>query len=261
MSLSFGIKNNSLIQLDQEDILKGFHASYAYEVFRLIKARPLFLKLHYQRLVKTCRSLDIKPPKWEVLDEDIQKLISLNQIENINIKIALDQNYYAVFPIISNYPTNEQYLRGVECALLWEERKQPEIKTFQQDLRRKSNKQMSQRDIYESVLVNQEGHITEGSRSNLFFIQDSKLITAPDDWVLPGITRLKVLELCRDLKFEVQISAIALADLPQMDAAFICGTSPGILPIAQIEDIHFDVDNPVLQKIHHSYHTKYLSYQ
>jgi len=260
-TINFGIKNKNLIHLDQEDILLGFHPAYVYEVFRLINEHPLFLDLHYERLVNACKTLNIIPPKLERLQEDIQQLILKNQINNNNIKIAVDQEKYAVYPIASRYPTDEEYLRGVKCALLWEERKQPEIKTFQKDLRKKSNKQISQQDIYESILVNKNAMITEGSRSNLFFIQASHLITAPDHLVLPGITRIKILEFCKEQNYKVIYRTISIKELSKMDAAFICGTSPGVLPISSIENHFFDVKNNILHKLHYGYHSKYLSYE
>lgn len=257
-TIAYGIKNKNLIRLDQEDILNGFHPNYAYEVIRLFKACPLFLDLHYERLVKTCQSLKIHPPKFEQVLSDIEKVTQESQIQNNNIKISVDQHNYAVFPILSNYPTRENYLRGVSCSFLFEERENPEIKAFQSELREKSNKQISQQEIYESVLVNQKGFITEGSRSSLFFIQANKLFTAPDHSVLPGITRLKVIELCNDLNIKVNKEPISINNLSDIDAAFICGTSPGVLPISNIEDYHFDVKNFVLQEIHQAYHSKYL---
>lgn len=258
-TINLGIKNKNLIRLDQEDILAGFDPKYAYEVIRLINTRPLFFDLHYERLVKTCECLKILPPKYEQILADVELICQKNQIQNNNIKIAVDLNNDALFPIPSKYPSKEDYLRGVSCSFLFEERENPEIKTFQADLREKSNKQISQQDIYESVLVNQKGFITEGSRSSLFFIRGNNIFTAPDHLVLPGITRYKVIELCKRLNINTKEELISIDNLSEIDAAFICGTSPGILPISIIDDYHFDVQNSVLQKIHNAYHSKYLT--
>lgn len=260
-NLNLGIKNNKLFNNENNSLLDGFQDCYAYEVIRLIQTRPLFLDLHYDRLIKTCKSLDISPPKKEKIESDIVLLILENQIQNINIKIAVDQNNYAIFPIPSKYPDPHEYLRGVSCSLLFEERENPEIKAFQSGLRKKANEQISQQDIYESVLVNKEGFITEGSRSNLFFIQGHHLITATDHLVLAGITRLKVIEMCKELNYSIIFSPVSIDKLSSIDAAFICGTSPGVLPISHIERIKFDVQNTILNKVHISYHTKYLSYE
>lgn len=254
-----GLLNNSWTYLAKKDILQGFESSYAYEVVRLIETCPLFLDLHYQRLIKTCDSLNISSPEYRILENDIVKLVEQNQLKSINIKIAIDKRNYAVFPIPSKYPSGEDYLRGVSCSILSEERENPEIKAFQAELREKSDRQISQQEIYESVLVNRNGKITEGSRSSLFFIKGTKIYTAPDQLVLAGITRLKVLELCNDLNLNIEYKAISTDELPQIDASFICGTSPGILPVSNIESFKFDIQNHILQQIHNLYHSKYLS--
>lgn len=254
-----GLRNNSWIQLDKENILKDFELSYAYEVIRLLESRPLFLDLHYERLIKTCNSLNIEPPQKAKIIEDITNLVKISRIQNTNIKIAIDKNHYAIYPIVSRYPTKENYLRGVSCSLLFEERESPEIKAYQSELREKANEQISALDIYESILVNKDGLMTEGSRSNLFFIKGNEIFTAPDQLVLAGITRLKVLELIKELNLTIKFEAVSKNELFQIGAAFICGTSPGVLPLANIENFKLNVENSILLKIHRLYHSRYLS--
>jgi len=254
-----GIRNSELFDLNDGEILEGFQDAYAYEVLRLIKARPLFLDLHYQRLIKTCDALAFSPPKLNTLEKQILLLTEKNKVSEINFKIVVDKNNFAVFPIKSSYPTHEMYLRGVNCGLLFEEREKPDIKAFQSDLREKSNKQISRQDIFESVLVNRDGMITEGSRSNLFFIGDDAIYTAPDALVLGGITRLKVLEICEELELKVEFQSISIDQLKQIKAAFICGTSPGVLPVHSIDEFTFDPQNEILLKIHQGYHARFLN--
>jgi branched-subunit amino acid aminotransferase/4-amino-4-deoxychorismate lyase len=43
--------------------------------------------------------------------------------------------------------------------------------------------------------------------------------------------------------------ALHISDLSQMDGGFICGTSPGVLPLNAVEEQLLDAKNPVLQKI------------
>jgi branched-chain amino acid aminotransferase len=210
-------------------------------------------------LIKTCDALSFSPPKLKTIEEQILLLSEKNEISEINFKIVVDKNNFAVFPIKSSYPTHEMYLRGVSCALLFEEREKPDIKAFQSELREKSNEQISRQDVFESVLVNRDGRITEGSRSNLFFIGNDAIYTAPDALVLGGITRLKVLEICKELELEVKFQAISTDQLKHIKAAFICGTSPGVLPIRTIDDSVFDPQNALLLKIHQLYHARFLN--
>ncbi len=57
---------------------------------------------------------------------------------------------------------------------------------------------------YEALLVNENGCIAEGSRSNIFFLIDELLFTPPSPSVLLGVARYHVLNLCRELTVPVR---------------------------------------------------------
>lgn len=139
-------------------------------------------------------------------------------------------------------------MRGVNCNFLHEERENPELKIFQAELRKKVDKKKQEAGVFESILVNEQGFITEGSKSNIFFIKDDELYTAPDYLVLSGITRQKIIEICKSFSIKVNFEAVHFQNMNTYDAAFICGTSPGVLPIKAVEDTSFQTDHPVLSK-------------
>lgn len=255
---SLSILNGKAKVISSVELNPIFSDHYAYEVIRLIHSKVLFLDLHFERLVKSCEALGYPPLEKSILLEELELLIRENHLQDINIKIMIRQEQRILFPIKSHYPAEEDYLRGVTCSLLFVERDNPSIKVHQELLRKKSNEQIQSKEIYESVLVNKEGKITEGSRSNLFFIKEDTIYTAPDALVLGGITRLKVIEIIQKLGLELKMDAISLDDLANCQAAFICGTSPGVLAIQNIEEIPFNVEHPMLLKIHQAYHQSYL---
>jgi len=250
------VLNHQIKEFTEEEVAKLFPNRYAYEVIRLIDGFPLFLEHHYQRLLKTCG--DNYPstlPSLKTLQEEITWLTKVNKLRNVNIKIIVSKEYRAIFAITSTYPRPEDYRQGVICNLLFEERENPEIKVFQAELRKKVAKKKQETGVFESILVNKNGRITEGSKSNIFFIKGKELFTAPSFLVLSGITRQKVLEICNKQSYKVNFDAVHYSKINQFDSAFICGTSPGILPIRKIEDVHFQVDNSILKTIHKYYHT------
>lgn len=255
---NIGVLNGELTSQTVEEMVASFSDKYAYEVIRLVNSKAMFLDLHIQRLVKSCEALKYPPLNISQLELEIGLLIKENALENINIKIIIQGNSRAIFPIESHYPSIEEYDRGVCCSLLFEERENPSLKVNQAVLRTKANEQIESEKIYESVLVNKKNQITEGSRSNLFFIKDQKLYTAPDHLVLGGITRLKVIEICTAHSIEVVFDAIDYRDLSKFQAAFICGTSPSVLPIRSVGDFDFDVENTLLRWIHSLFHEFYL---
>ena len=114
-------------------------------------------------------------------------------------------------------------------------------------MRGRTNKAIKSGELYEVFLVNRDGIITEGSRSNVFFIKNGEVYTSPTDTVLPGVTRTVIIKILEDAGIPLHYSAIKQEELSGFDAAFISGTSPKVLPVASIGDIVYDVDDPVLR--------------
>ena len=233
---------------------------YAYEVIRLINGHALFLDYHYHRLIKSCASnFEFHLPPLLEIEKAIQDIVDKQSLSQVNIKIMIGKQIFAIFPIDSNYPSYNEYSEGVPCNLVYDERENPELKIFQAELRKKVDKLKEEARAFESILVNREGLITEGSKSNLFFIKNDVIFTAPDHLVLGGITRLKIIEIIKENHLQLEMKAIPADKLSEYQAAFICGTSPGVLPINKIVNVYFDVQNSILELIHKSYHSKYLS--
>jgi len=89
----------------------------------------------------------------------------------------------------------------------------------------------------EAIVLNQDGHISEGSAENLFIVRDRVLITPPlSDNILEGITRAVVIQLARDeLGLEAIERPIDRTELYVADEAFFCGTGVQIAAIAFVD--------------------------
>ena len=128
-------------------------------------------------------------------------------------------------------------------------RENAEVKYINSGLREMTNRILQEKDVYEVLLIDKDGCITEGSRSNVFFIRDNMLYTAPLPNVLPGTSRKRVLNICREDKLNVIENCVNYNDVAHYEAAFITGTSPLVLPIARIDGIAFDPHHPLLVKV------------
>ena len=104
-------------------------------------------------------------------------------------------------------------------------------------------------------MINETGQITEGSRSNVFFVSNKKLYTAPLNLVLGGITRLKVIDICNKLKIDTVQECLNKEQLTDIDGAFITGTSPGVLAINKIDNIELNVNIDLIKQISTEYNT------
>jgi D-alanine transaminase len=86
----------------------------------------------------------------------------------------------------------------------------------------------------EGLLYN-DGYLTEGSRTSLFVVKNGRLLTAPQEWVLPGITRDVLAEVMRQTAYPV-IEEPMPVDLRLYQELFITSTSMHVMPITMVED-------------------------
>lgn len=88
----------------------------------------------------------------------------------------------------------------------------------------------------EAIMLNQNGHVAEGSAMNLFIVRDGRLITPPlTDNVLEGITRNTVLQLARELGIETVERSIDRTELYIADEVLFCGTGAQIAALTEID--------------------------
>ena len=224
-----------------------------YEVIRIAQSVPFFWEEHIGRFF---RSADIAgkviPFQAAQIKIFISELIERNKVTEGNVLVSCKTNL-KVFFIPHKYPEAEEYNKGVACGLLHAERENPNAKVFQTNVRATANKLISEHGFYEVILIDHAGLVTEGSRSNVFFIKGEKLFTALPNNVLLGITREKTFECAKAINVNVLEKDIMLSEISSFDAAFLTGTSPKILPVKQIEDIVFSTNHSILQELIYQY--------
>jgi branched-chain amino acid aminotransferase len=89
----------------------------------------------------------------------------------------------------------------------------------------------------EALVLNQNGHLAEGSAENVFIIRDGVAITPPvTENILEGITRRTVLQLLREaLDVPVIERLIDRTEVYLADEAFFCGTGVQVAAISQVD--------------------------
>jgi len=231
-----------------------FRGISPYEVLKLIKGVPLFFEDHYVRLKNSVLSKDLEFCLDDKLfKEHISTLAKINKVPSGNIKLLL--NFYQseenclVYFTRPKYPTNEQFNNGVRLSLYNVTRENPNAKIVNNSLNTLALQEKSRRGVYDILLMNNEGNITEGSMSNVFFIQGSDIYTPPLKSVLPGITRKHIILSCEKLGYSVIEKEIHQNVLKEFDSVFITGTSTNVLPVNAIENISLDPKNTTLRLV------------
>jgi len=244
----------------------SFHSDQSvYEVIRVIDEIPLFLEDHFDRLL---RSMQIQGLIFQMAFPDfkrnIAELVRVNQKVSGNVKFVYsvaDGNIHWAFSFIPHsYPTPDNYVLGVVTDLLFAERQNPNAKVIQTGIRDEANQMISDWKLYEVLLVDSSGLITEGSRSNVFFVKNDAFYTAPASMILEGITWKKVLVCLNELGFPVVEKPVSVDEINQFEAAFITGTSPKILPIRLIGSQVFDVRNKAVAELMENYNRMIQDY-
>jgi branched-chain amino acid aminotransferase len=230
-----------------------------YELIKVVNCVPTFVEKYLLR-VKNSLKL-INKSLWfdqKAFLEKIKRIIELNcvtDIDHLKILICFENQLYNHKDLFLAYfaeapvPTPEQYSNGVKTITLNAKRLNPNAKIFLPDLRKKSETLIEKLNIYEVILLSDDNTITEGSRSNIFFVKNNSLYTAELKQVLPGITRSNVIELARKNSIDVYETTIKYEEISNFEAAFLTGTSRKIVPVKNIDDITFDVQHNVVKKL------------
>ena len=88
----------------------------------------------------------------------------------------------------------------------------------------------------EAILMDKNGHISEGSGENLFIVKNSCLVTPTTDYCLNGITRQSVISIANDLNYKIEEKDLIFDDLLNADEAFYSGTAVEITPITKVNE-------------------------
>ena len=102
----------------------------------------------------------------------------------------------------------------------------------------------------EAILLDQKGVVCEGTGENVFLVRDGKLATPPHSAsILDGINRKSVIQIARDLGYEVVERDIARAELALADELFLTGTAAELTPVREIDDHPIGPPGPVTREI------------
>jgi branched-chain amino acid aminotransferase len=108
----------------------------------------------------------------------------------------------------------------------------------------------------EAVLLNADGHVAEASSANLFVVFEGRVETPPvSDDVLAGVTRGAVMQLARDLGYEVVERKIDRTELLLADEVFFTGTGAQIAEVVSIDNrpVGNGSSFPITRKLQETY--------
>ena len=238
-------KNGEILPVGQAVIpISNIEYSYGfgvYETIRVADGEPRFLQDHLERLEESARTIELEHPfTAERIEGHVRELVQRSEAGTCNIKILLigapkkEDATLFILCLNPHFIDKKLYRDGVACITYEYERAFPHAKTLnmlQSYLAYRNAKEVG---AYEALLIDGNGYVTEGTRTNFFTIKHKTIFSPPEDKILLGVTRKNVLKVATDNGFIIEHKDIPLIDIGNYDAAFLTSTSSKILPINSI---------------------------
>ena len=230
---------------------------------------------HTERLFKSAKTIGMKIPfSSEELIDAQRKIVSLNNLKESYIRpmcfygsegLGIRFDNLSVHTIVAawewpHYMEPEAQEKGISVK----------VSSFKRQVRNEvANAKINgnyvqstvalneaiEQGFEETLLLDSEGFVAEGSGENFFMVKDNKLITPDLDACLDGITRRTIISLAKELEVDFEERKIQLEEALESDEAFFTGTAVEVIPINAIDkkSIADGLRGPITEKLQKAY--------
>lgn len=202
-----------------------------YETLRTLDYSPVFLSAHLERLFASAKKIGLE---IEHTQQDLIKMITrtIQTLDDPNQRVRILATPKNLIIYTSKLNLNMSIYGGVSVRTVLAKRRSPDIKTTDYGTCLSAWKRAQEQSCFEAVLVNKKGDVFEGSRSNIFWVRDGKVVTREKE-VLPGVTR-KI--LLTKSPFSINFGKLNRSDFRKTDELFITNSGSGIVPVTRLND-------------------------
>lgn len=254
----FVLESNAFLHISDLAIQRGYGI---FDYLKTIDDKPLFLKEHLERFYYSAVQLHLPIQQThQELTAIIQELIQRHNMGTSGIRLTLTGGYspdgyniaspnLIITQLPLNLPTPAVFEKGVRLATYEHLRPLSHVKSINYVMAVWLQPLLKEKGA-DDVLYHLNGVISECPRANFFIVKDNVLIT-PDNNILLGITRHKLLTLASEY-YKVEERPVTLDELKDCQEAFITSTTKQILPVTAIDDhtIHNGQPGPVTRQLH-----------
>lgn len=236
------LRDNAGVSMLEPGYISGFGL---FETMRSYHGKIIYLMAHLERINKSCRMLQIKfPYSPQKMERIIRHTVRINGFKDAYVRLTVwkKEKGSDLLVVTNEYkPYSARiYARGFRASIGWIRHDAPEalrgLKTINRIIYELNFRQAKEKGFDEALLLDSRGFISEGARSNLFFVKDNVLFTpALECGCLEGITRMVIFDLARKINLNVYEGKFTAADLSCSDEAFLTNSLMGIMPLAGLE--------------------------
>ena len=241
---------------------RGYHFGDAvYEVILFNEGVFYDFDAHINRLFNSLKSIEIDFSfTKKTIELIVKNLIRLNRVTFGSVYIQVsrgvaERNHtydnLKVKPILTiitskKHNTTNAIIKGVKAITIRDNRwSRPDIKTTQLLPNVLAKTIANKQGAYESIFIDEEGYVTEGSSSNIWIINNkNEIITRNiDGKILSGITRKTVAEFAKLNDLKVLEKKFSKEDMFKAKEVFLTSASSFVTPINEIDEVKVNNGN------------------
>ena len=236
----------------------------------------IFLKEHLDRLYKDAKLIDLKIHLTrKKLSEALIKTIKINKMKtDVHLRIIVSRG------IKSTPYQSPKVTISKPTIIIIPEYKKPDIKAYKKGLKLVTVKTIrgpinvqnpqinslsklncilacidaNKKNSDESLMFDINGNIATNNSTHFFFVKNKTVFTSTGKYCVTGITRQKIIDLCKKNKIKVKEKNFKLKEVLNADEAFCTGSFAGIVPVNQINKKKYSLKkNPITKELTNFY--------
>lgn len=237
------------IRISPED--RGFlFADALYEVIRSYQGRLFQAQAHWDRLGYGAKALRFNRTEFSELTDVAETLLHENGLTRgdatVYVQVTRGQarrshdfpppeTPLTIYASARPFSPKGFAIDGVSVILVSDQRwARCDIKTVGLTANILANQQALDHGAFEALFV-RDGAVLEGTHTNLFTVFDGTVVTPPrTNYILGGITRQVVLDLCRELSISAVEHPVFESQLLEADEIMVVGTTAEITPVVGV---------------------------
>ena len=236
----------------------------------------IFLKEHLDRLYKDAKLIDLKIHLTrKKLSEALIKTIKINKMKtDVHLRIIVSRG------IKSTPYQSPKVTISKPTIIIIPEYKKPDIKAYKKGLKLVTVKtirgpinvqnpqinslsklncilaciEANKKNADEALMFDINGNIATNNSTHFFFVKNETVFTSTGKYCVTGITRQKIIDLCKKNKIKVKEKNFKLNEVLNADEAFCTGSFAGIVPVNQINKKKYSLKkNPITKELTNFY--------